>query len=156
MGDVAGFVGYDKFEKPKYLDSVSYGYKAKRTMLYGMENLPKYYDDGYCFFTEGPMCALWLRQEGFNALSTLGSYTSPYVNEIINRFGPMGIMVPDTDLSGNKWKKNLRYAGVKAQIWQMLQAKDTDDARQLNPEIKEEIILKLKNPFRESILITSA
>ena len=39
-GQVAGLVGWDPTVEPpspKYLDSKNYGYKAKATMLYGME-----------------------------------------------------------------------------------------------------------------------
>ena len=42
-GNVMGMVGWDPFEKPKYLDSKNYGYKAGATTLYGMEMLPQYY-----------------------------------------------------------------------------------------------------------------
>ncbi len=44
-GFVMGFCGWDKFAKPKYLDSKNHGYKAKSTTLFGMEDLKEYYSN---------------------------------------------------------------------------------------------------------------
>lgn len=152
-GNVAGFVGYDKFEEPKYLDSKNHGYKAKQTILYGMENLREYYESDYVIITEGSICKLWLQEQGFNSLSTLGSYLSPYVVEVLKRFGRRCIVFPDTDDAGNKFKSQIKRDLPQAQIWQCKFAKDIDDARQLNPELKDEIEKILKNPFHQLKLI---
>jgi 5S rRNA maturation endonuclease (ribonuclease M5) len=127
-GDVAGFVGYDKFEEPKYLDSRNHGYKAKQGTLFGMENMRKFYEDGYVIVTEGSMCKFWLEEHGFNALSTLGSYLTPYVVEVLKRFGRRCFIFPDSDEAGNKFKKQIKFLLPQAQIRQCLYSKDIDDA----------------------------
>lgn len=127
-GNVAGFVGYDKFETPKYLDSRNFGYKAKASMLYGMENMEKFYRDGYVIITEGSMCKLWLQEQGFNSLATLGSYLSPYVIQILRRFGRRCFVFPDSDEAGDKLKAQVRRELPEAQIRQCLYSKDIDDA----------------------------
>lgn len=151
-GDVMGWVGYDKFDPPKYLDSMSYGYKAKDTTLWGMEKLPDYYrSDKPVFVTEGIVCALWLRQEGFQALASLGSHLTPYVIEILKRFGERLIMIPDSDEAGNKYKQQCKYTLPKARVMQSKVAKDVDDSRQVNEQLKPEL-LKCYNRFYKSPL----
>ncbi len=168
-GDVAGFVGYDKFEAPKYLDSKTYGYKAKKTMLYGMEELPKYYTDGYVIVPEGSMCRLWLIEHGFNSMAMLGSYLSPYAVEVLKRFGRKCIIVPDSDDTGNHYKRTVRTLLPEAQIWQTTKAKDIDDSTKkkveedgeeysirdeaLVEQLVHEISVKLKNPFVRTEMI---
>ena len=151
-GDVMGWVGYDKFDPPKYLDSQTYGYKAKDTTLWGMERLPDYYRSTEpVFITEGLVCALWLRQEGFQAMASLGSHITPYVIEILKRFGERLIMVPDADEAGLKYKTQCRYALPKARVMQSRVAKDIDDSRKLNDDLKPEL-LKCYNRFYKSPL----
>jgi DNA primase len=168
-GDVAGLVGYDMFENPKYLDSVTYGYKAKRTMLYGMENMRQYYDDGYVLVPEGSMCKLWLNQHKFNSLAILGSYLSPYCIDVLSRFGDKCIIIPDDDPAGNAFKNKLKYLLPKAQVWQTTTAKDIDDTTKIEVEengeryfirdekrveqLVYELGEKLHNPFVRTELI---
>lgn len=140
-GDVMGWCGYDKFESPKYLDSKTYGYKAKEATLYGMEELPSYYrNDKPVFVTEGIVCTLWLRQEGFQAMASLGSHLTPYVIEILKRFGNRLIMIPDSDEAGLKYKQQCKYTLPKARVMQSKVAKDIDDSRQENENLKEELL----------------
>lgn len=140
-GDVMGWCGYDKFDAPKYLDSQTYGYKAKDTTLYGMEELPKYYRSNEpVFVTEGIVCTLWLRQEGFQAMASLGSHLTPYVIEILKRLGNRLIMIPDSDEAGLKYKKQCKYALPLARVMQSKVAKDVDDSRQVDPSLKEELL----------------
>lgn len=151
-GDVMGWCGYDKFEAPKYLDSQTYGYKAKDATLYGMEELPKYYrSKDPVFITEGIVCTLWLRQEGFQAMASLGSHLTPYVIEILKRFGERLIVIPDADEAGSKYKAQCKYALPKARVMQSKVAKDIDDSRKVNDGIKDEL-LKCYNRFYMSPL----
>ena len=139
-GDVMGWCGYDKFEPPKYLDSLTYGYKAKNTTLYGMEKMRDYYSsDQPVFVTEGIVCTLWLRQEGFQALASLGSHLTPYVIQILKRFGDRLIMVPDSDEAGLKYKKQCEYVLPNARVMQSRVAKDIDDSRQVNDGLVDEL-----------------
>jgi hypothetical protein len=149
-GDVAGWCGYDKFVAPKYLDSTNYGYKPKESILYGMERIKDYYEDtGPVFVTEGIVCALWLRQEGFSALALLGSYMSPYVMTVLNRFGNRCIVIPDADEAGNKLAKQVRYNLKQAKILQSRKAKDIDDTQKICPDLKSEL-LKYNSLFGNS------
>lgn len=151
-GDVMGFVGYDKFSSVKYLDSFNYGYRAKSYSMWGMEKLPEYYrSDEPVYFVEGVVCALYLRQEGLQALATLGSIISPYVTEIIRRFGMRAVMVNDSDEAGTACKRTMRKRIPYLRCVQSRIAKDVDDSRQENEDFVEEL-RKLKNPFYRSPL----
>lgn len=143
-GDVMGFCGYDNEFAPKYLDSVTYGYKAKETTLYGMEMLPQYYRDGYVFVFEGIPDTLWAREHGINALAMLGSNLTPYVAEILRRFGVRCILISDADEAGTKIRNKAKYAIPKARRLQSSIAKDPDDTRKLSPEIEEQLLNDLK------------
>jgi hypothetical protein len=149
-GDVAGWCGYDKFIVPKYLDSVNYGYRAKDAILYGMEQIKDYYTSNKpIFITEGIVCTLWLRQEGFCSLALLGSYMSPYVMTVLKRFGNRCIVVPDADAAGNKLAKQVKYNLPQARIIQSRVAKDIDDSQKIYPGLRSEL-LKYSNPFGRS------
>lgn len=151
--DVQGWVGYDKFETPKYLDSKNHGYKAKAYSCYGMEKLPEYYrSDDIVIFTEGIVCTLYLRQESVQALAMLGSQITPYVLEIIKRFGKRAIVFMDADEAGLKLRKRLHYIAPEVRCVQSRVAKDIDDSRQVDPDIINEI-KKLKDPFYKSPLL---
>jgi DNA primase len=147
MGHTMGYLGYDKFESPKYLDSKTVGYKAKNTTMFGMEDMAKYYDDKYVFVTEGPICALWLRDNGLNALSLLGSSMSPYVTTILKRFGAHCIIVPDNDLTGTKAHNTFRRKLPLARIIHTRDGKDIDDTRMVNPDIIGKLHDLAKNPY---------
>lgn len=158
-GQVAGFVGWDPFEKPKYLDSKNYGYKAKQSMLYGMEKLEEYYLSGEpVIVTEGMMDTLYLRWKGFQAMATLGSYMTSYVRVILNRFGHRLVMIPDNDETGDKYVAQCKRSFKQAQIYQVAFGKDVEGCRKLEDFKYEEQLLSelsgLTNPFsKTSILI---
>lgn len=147
-GQVAGFCGYDYYDKPKYLDSVNYGYRAKTGMFYGEEMLPDYYRSGKpVFFVEGIVCCLWLRENGFQALACLGSQLSPYMIAIMSRFGIKCIVIPDSDEAGNKFAKQVRYNLKQARVLQSRVAKDVDDSRKELPTLADELRKVISNPF---------
>lgn len=151
-GDVMGFCGYDKFSEVKYLDSLNFGYKAKSYSLWGMEKMEEYYNsDEPVYFVEGIVCALYLRQEGLQSLACLGSIISPYVTEIIKRFGTRAIFVNDSDEAGNKCKAIMRKRLPHLRCVQSKLAKDVDDSREVDDSFVEEL-RKLKNPFYRSPL----
>lgn len=153
-GNVMGLCGYDKFSDVKYLDSLNFGYKAKSYSLWGMEKLPEYYSNVKpVYFVEGIVCALYLRQCGLQALAFLGSNISPYVTEIIRRFGTRAIIVCDSDEAGTKCRKMLRRRLPHLRIVQSRLAKDVDDSREVNPEFASEL-RKLSNPFYTSKLFS--
>lgn len=154
QGNVMGWCGYDKFDGVKYLDSRNYGYKAKNATLWGMEKLPEYYrSKRQVFFTEGIVCTLFARQSGEQALATLGSNLTPYVAEIINRFGTRARILTDSDEAGNKFKRIAHRLCPKARVIQSKVAKDLDDSRQVVPEIADEL-KKFENPFYRSAYFT--
>lgn len=153
-GDVMGLCGYDKFSEMKYRDSVNYGYRAKSYSLWGMEELPKYYNNTEpVFFVEGIVCALYLRQCGLQSLATLGSIWSPYVLEIFRRFGPRAVSINDADEAGTKCRKILKYKAPYARKIQSRISKDVDDSRKVDPAFIDEL-RKLKNPFYNSKLFS--
>lgn len=158
-GQVAGLCGWDPFAQPKYLDSRNYGYKAKQTMLYGMEKLPEYYvAKGPVFLTEGLMCTWYLRWKKFMALSSLGSYLTPYVIQILRRFGDRLIVITDNDDTGDKYAKQVKYSCPKARVMQVAFGKDIDGCRRFEEHKYEELLLKdlhsVSNPFvKTEILI---
>lgn len=129
-GAVMGFLGWDKFVEPKYLDSKNYGYKAKIYSLWGMEELPTYYRDKKpVFITEGVVCAFWLRTQGFHSLAMLGSNMSPYVRVIVNRLGSRAVVIADNDEAGYTFIKRLKYSKPKALMFQARYGKDVDGMR---------------------------
>lgn len=153
-GDVMGFCGYDKFSDVKYLDSTNVGYKAKQYTLWGMERLPEYYrNEEPVFFVEGIVCALYLRQCGLQSLAYLGSTLSPYVCQIIKRFGTRAIIICDSDEAGTKTRNSLKYKAPMVRVIQSRIAKDIDDSRKVNEDFATELA-KLKNPFYNSELFS--
>lgn len=151
-GDVMGFVGYDKFSDTKYLDSLNFGYRAKQYSLWGMEMLPVYYRNNLpVYFVEGVVCALYLRQEGLQSLATLGSILSPYVVEIIRRFGMRAVLVNDSDEAGNMCRSTMQRKIPYLRCIQSRIAKDVDDSRQVNEDFVNEL-RKMSNPFYRSKL----
>lgn len=151
-GDVMGFCGYDKFSDIKYLDSVNFGYKAKSYSVWGMEKMRDYYESSEpVFFVEGIVCALYLRQCGLQALAMLGSNITPYVMEIIKRFGPRAVVIVDSDEAGTHCRNTLRRFNKSIMCIQSTVAKDVDDSREVNPEFANEL-RKLDNRFYRSSL----
>lgn len=143
MGKIMGFLGWDPTTTPKYLDSYNYGYKAKSSTFFGMENLPKYYtSDELLFITEGSMCTLWLRSQGFQAMASLGSNLSKYCITILKRFGHRCVVVPDNDEAGEDFLKQVKFKLPKAQKFMVASGKDIDGCR-LNYE--EELLEDLRN-----------
>ena len=158
-GNVMGFVGWDPFVDPKYLDSKNYGYKAKNASFYGMEMMPEYYNSKKpMFVTEGLMCTLYLRWKGFNAISSLGSWLTPYQIQILKRFGDRCIVISDNDITGDKYIKQIHRELPKARCYQTAYGKDIDGCRKYEEGIYESQLLKelsiVNNPFaKTSILI---
>lgn len=151
-GDVMGFCGYDKFSDVKYLDSLNFGYKAKSYSVWGMEKLPEYYtSDKPVFFVEGIVCCLYLRQCGLQSLAFLGSNASPYVLEIIKRFGHRAIICSDSDEAGTKCRNMIRKRIPHIRCIQSKIAKDIDDSRSIDNNFVSEL-LKLSNPYYNSNL----
>lgn len=157
-GNVMGMVGWDPFEKPKYLDSKNYGYKAGATTLYGMEMLPQYYTNKEpVFLTEGLMCTLYLRWKGYQALSSLGSWLTPYQIQILSRFGSRLVVIPDNDETGDKFIRQVKRCLPKALIVQVRYGKDIEGCRKLDEHLYEEQLLKdlavAGNPFAKTNIL---
>lgn len=155
MGDVMGFVGWDGYEEVRYLDSITYGYKAKVTTLYGMEKLRRAYKQGYVVVVEGPVCKLYIEGFGLLSLSLLGSNMSDYVARILRRFGERCILVPDADEAGDKLVSLSKYMVPQARVYQSVIAKDVDDTRKAmgNDDIIQELIAIVKDKtFKGRIL----
>lgn len=166
-GEVMGFCGWDKFVKPKYLDSHNQGYKAKQSTFYGMEKLPEAYRSTEpVYLVEGIVCALYLRSKGFLAFASLGSQLTPYVISILQRFGRRLCVIPDNDTVGKSIEEinaTNRTAGdgyvaqakrslPKATILQSVVAKDVDDTRLFEGgKYEQQFLYELKqvmiNPF---------
>lgn len=153
-GDTMGFCGWDKFEKPKYLDSMNYGYKAKQNTCYGMERLPEYYVSGKpVYVVEGIVCCLYLRSQGFQALALLGSSITKYMRIVLSRFGRNVIIIPDNDafgksieeldsnLAGEHFVQQAKILLPKATVVQSMVAKDVDDTRKINEHAYEDEFL---------------
>lgn len=151
-GDVMGFVGYVYNETPKYLDSHTFGYRAKLTTMFGMEKLPEYYRSKRCLFiTEGIMDMAYLRYHGHNAMALLTSKIGKYQNEILKRFGNRCIILADNDSVGEFSEE--RTAGEsftnqvfnylpEARVFQTIRASDIDDVIRLNDGIYERQVIK--------------
>lgn len=157
-GHAMGFCGWDPFETPKYLDSRNYGYRAKITTLYGMEKMSEYYNSKKpVFVTEGLMCTLYLRSQGFQALSSLGSWLTKYVITILSRFGNRLVMVPDNDETGDKFVKQIKYSLPNAMIIQCMYGKDIEGFRKLEDHKYEAQLLddlkNIENPFATTKLL---
>lgn len=150
-GNVAGWCGYDKYGEPKYLDSTNYGYSAKAGLFYGSEKLPEYYRSTEpVIVVEGIVCCLWLRSQGFQALSSLGSYLTPYMLTILRRFGRRCVVIPDADEAGTKYRQQVRRYLPMAKCVQSCIAKDIDDSRLVNPNLADEV-RKVIQPFGLSV-----
>lgn len=151
-GDVMGFVGWDPFVEPKYLDSKNYGYKAKSTSLLGMERIRDYYtNDKMVIVVEGAVCMAYLRVNKFQAMATLGSILTPYVVQILRRFGRRLLVIPDNDEAGDSYVRQVKYKVPKALIWQPKYGKDVDGCRKLDEHVYEQDLLNdlrnASNPF---------
>lgn len=150
--DVMGFLAYDKFEDAKYLDSKNHGYVAKRYSMWGMERIKEYYTSTEpVYIVEGVVCALYLRQEGCQALATLGSIWSPYVYEIVKRFGTRAIVINDADDAGSACKAAVKRRLPYVRCVQSKIAKDVDDSRDVDANFIVEL-RKLRNPYYMSPL----
>ena len=149
-GHVAGWCGYCGPDTPKYLDSRNYGYSAKNAIFYGAEKLPEYYrSSDPVVVVEGIVCCLWLRWAGFQALSSLGSYLTPYMIAVLKRFGRRAVIIPDADAAGNKYRAQVRRELPNAKVLQSVVAKDIDDSRQVCPNLAEELKIAV-TPFGRS------
>lgn len=163
-GNVMGFCGWDKFDEPKYLDSRNHGYKAKATTFYGMEKLSQYYkSDKPVYVVEGIVCCLYLRSIGLQAIAILGSNLTPYVIQILRRFGSRLIVIPDNDVigkqidlldslpAGEHLVKLVKKQLSLAIIIQSIIDKDVDDTRQHEDKeelFKHELLAVAINPYQ--------
>lgn len=167
MGDVMGFCGWDKVNKPKYLDSRNQGYKAKHATFYGMETLNEAYRNNQpVYIVEGIVCCLYLRSQGLQAYAMLGSNLTPYVLAILRRFGSRLVVIPDNDTvgksvtdindnnqnAGNKFVAQIKKELPLAKVIQSVIAKDIDDTRLYNNgEYEQQFLQELRqvvvNPF---------
>lgn len=159
QGNVMGLCGWDPVDLPKYLDSKNYGYNAKKNCMYGMEELPAYYTSKEpVFITEGIVCTNFLRSESLQALALLGSTLSPYVCEIIKRFGDRAVFLMDNDGAGLSVYKTAKYRVPKSQCYVSLVAKDMDDTRIAEGGIYKEPLLKelreISNPFAKREILS--
>lgn len=154
--DVIGFIGWDKYVTPKYIDSKTYGYEAKKYTLFGMENISNYYKSKkHIFITEGLFCSLWLRSKGFNSLSLLGTYISDYVKTILLRFGNRLVFLCDNDnydrhitkddAKSESFIKKYKMRFPKAMFLQCRYAKDINDTVLLGKEHEDNLISDLNN-----------
>ena len=152
-GNVMGFTGWcDDYildNSPKYLDSINYGYKAKVCGFLGMQDLPRYYKDGYIVICEGPFCYMYMKDHNLPALCSLGSSLSPTMVRIAERFEDKCLIIPDgtylnsegvlaIDDSGYKYRKQVHKLLPKARVIQPKFAKDIDDTRKWLKEQKED------------------
>lgn len=153
-GNVAGFVGYDAFEEPKYLDSKNHGYVAKRTMFYGMEDMREIYESPYCIFVEGPVCKLRLNENGFTALASLGSQLNFYMLNVIRRKGKNAIVLPDSDPAGDKYARQIKRYAPEARVHRFMKEKDFDDTFKSHPEVVDELRELISNPFKLRTTLT--
>lgn len=151
--NVMGFCGWDPYVNPKYLDSKNHGYKANNNTLYGMEDLEEYYkSDKPVYFVEGIVCRLFLCSKGLHAMALLGSNLTPYVIQIIRRFGKRACIIPDNDVIGKELDKidnpageHLVYKAKKylphAVVCQSKIAKDIDDSRLLDDSAQADMLI---------------
>jgi 5S rRNA maturation endonuclease (ribonuclease M5) len=147
-GNIIGIVGYDMLESPKYLDSENYGYKAKDAVFFGMEKIPDYYSStDSVIITEGSVCMLGLRENGFQAMAMLGSSLSPYMIKVLRRFGRRCVLMPDSDDAGSKILKQAKWNLPDARVIRVTSAKDLDDSRKVNPNFYGNLRKMLDNTF---------
>ena len=84
-------------------------------------------------------------------MATLGSIVSPYVTEIIRRFGMRAIMINDSDKAGTKCRHTMRRRIPYLRCIQSTISKDVDDSREVDPNFANEL-RKLSDPFYRSDL----
>lgn len=154
-GDVMGFCGWDDVLKPKYLDSMNYGYKAKRNCFYGMEKLSEYYSSNKpVVVVEGLFDCLLLRENGVQALATLGSMISGYVLVILKRFKDRLIMMPDNDnydgtvigeTAGEGFVSQVFRKLPDARVFQTINFKDLNDCWRDSEEHRLALLDDLKH-----------
>lgn len=153
---IIGFIGWDPFATPKYLDSSNAGYKAGSATFMGMENMEQYYtSDRPVFITEGSMCMAYLRSKNFQSLSSLGSHLTKYQIQILKRLGRRCIVVVDNDEAGYSYARQVKYTLPLASVIMVTHGKDIDGCRKCDDGIYEEALLKdlrgMSNPFYQPI-----
>lgn len=72
MGNVYGFVGYDKFSNAKYVEWSSPTYKLMAIKALGLDNLTNILESKYCIFTEGSFDYFRGMQHQFSVVANLG------------------------------------------------------------------------------------
>lgn len=160
-GHTAGFVGWDKDGHPKYLDSINVGYKSKFGGFFGMQFLSEYYKQNKIVVCEGPMCMIYLVDNGVPTVSSLGSKLTPYMITILKRFGENCLVIPDghNDAAGGTYRKQVERSLPMARCVQPVKAKDIDDTRlwlrgqgeeNADKIIANEVLKLLEDHFYES------
>jgi len=154
IGDVMGFCGWDKFDDIKYLDSKNYGYNAKRNILFGMERLKEYYaSQRPVFLLEGIVDTMILRDNGFQALASLGSSLGSYQRTILSRFSSRLIAITDNDniagdrgveTAGNAYALSILRKLPNSLVFQTTSEKDIDDVIRLGADYKKNLLEDLR------------
>lgn len=149
-GDTMGFVAYVYNETPKYLDSRTFGYRAKYSTMFGMEKLPEYYRSDKCLFvTEGIMDMAYLRLHGHNAVSLLTSKIGKYQSEILKRFKNKCIIIADNDsvnefheemAAGESFVQQAFRIVPEARVFQTVNQKDINDVIRLGGDYEKRVI----------------
>ena len=158
---VAGFVGWDVEGNPKYLDSLNLGYKAKASGFFGMQFLKQYYENKKVVVVEGPVCMMYLYENGVPVMSSLGSHLTPYMITMLKRFEDGCLVIPDGhgDEAGASYRKQVERMLPLARCVQPKKAKDIDDTRlwlrdqgeeNADKIIAQEVMNLLNDPFYES------
>lgn len=152
-GNIAGFVGNDAFEHPKYLDSKNIGYKANTNLFAGSELLPKAYSSAEpVFVVEGKIDQLRLLDMDFIGLCTLGAYMSSYQVTILKRLGSRVVCIWDNDAAGKKATERTKILLPQAKVIRPTKLNDLDDVCKSGApkeELKREILSLIQNPFKQ-------
>lgn len=141
-GEIYGFTGYDADQPDnKYIDLKCKGFDTP--MFIGLQNMPEYYKNNKTIFiVEGVVCQLFMLENGFQVLSSMGSHLSQYQLQFVKRLERRIIVIADNDTAGDNYVAQVkRY--TKARTFQFDYAKDIDDSRKVNLEKT----LKILNQF---------
>lgn len=102
QGNVLSHVGYRAKAAERYIYGTA-KYYSRLNDLYGLENMPFAFNEGYAIVTEGITDALAFRGIGYkNAFAWCGVRKSSYKNLLLNRLRYGIIKVNDNDASGRR------------------------------------------------------
>lgn len=130
-GIVYGWTGYDADQPDnKYIDTKCKGFDAP--MFIGMQNMPEYYKNNKTIFiVEGVVCQLFMLENGFQVLSSMGSHLSQYQLHFVRRLENRIIVIADNDIAGDHYVAQIKKY-TKARTYQFKYAKDVDDSRKVD------------------------